>query len=320
MNPKVSVIIPTFNRGDIVVNAVECVLAQTYRDYEIIVVDDGSTDNTRQMLSPYSDRIRYVYQENRGASAARNKGVELARGEWISALDSDDIWLPTKLERQFEAMTALGNGFGACFTDCQFSGDPTLSQTAFQLAGFEKCGPYGVLDNPVSSVVAREPIIWIQSLLVRKSLMEELQCFDGALVVTQDSDLIFRLGLKTRFCFASEPLVKVDRTPIRQVGLIELLQRGDERGFLDREHMYRKWLGFSEQVDPATRIQISEQLRSLYYDWTVQKLYQFRFSEAFEKMGQVRQVGESNSRILSMLAFRAVRKMYKSLTLQSRPA
>lgn len=320
MAPKVSVIIPTFNRGEIVVNALESVLAQTYRDYEIIVVDDGSTDNTRHKLSAYRDRIRYVYQENGGASAARNKGLELARGEWISALDSDDTWLPTKLERQFETMAALGNDLGACFTDCEFSGDPGLCQTSFELGGFEKKGSFGVLGNPMRYVLARQPIIWIQSLLVRKSLMDELGRFDGSLVVTQDTDLIFQLALRTRFCFVSEPLVKVDRTPSRQVGLTELLHGSDDKGFLDMEHMYKKWLGLPELVDPATRGQVRELLRGLYYDWMVQKIYQLRFSEMLRKASLLSEVGPSHLEIFLRLAFRAARRMYRSLSPQRRTA
>ena len=120
--PTVSVIIPTFNRSKLVVNAIRSVLCQTYRDYEIIVVDDGSTDDTAEALTPYMDRIRYVYQANLGPGAAQNRGIQLARGKWISILASDDLWLPTKLEAQLKVVTMLGNGFGACFTDCDFFG------------------------------------------------------------------------------------------------------------------------------------------------------------------------------------------------------
>ncbi len=101
MNPAfVSVVIPTYNYGRFVVEAVESVLAQTYRDLEIIVVDDGSTDDTRARLEPYVGRICYVYQHNQGLSAARNTGIRAAKGQWIAFLDSDDQWHPRKLEVQ----------------------------------------------------------------------------------------------------------------------------------------------------------------------------------------------------------------------------
>lgn len=99
--PRVSVIIPTYNRKDYVQEAIDSVLAQTYTDYEIIVVDDGSTDGTGEALQArYGDRIRYVWQENQGESVARNRGIEMAQGEFIATLDSDDLWLPRKLEKQ----------------------------------------------------------------------------------------------------------------------------------------------------------------------------------------------------------------------------
>lgn len=97
---RISVVIPTYNRKRLLLRAVESVLAQTFPAYEIIVVDDGSTDATREALRPYGKRIRYIYQEKSGVSAARNSGITTARGDWIALLDSDDLWHPQKLERQ----------------------------------------------------------------------------------------------------------------------------------------------------------------------------------------------------------------------------
>ena len=91
----VSVIIPTYNRAAYIVEALESVFAQTYGDCEIIVVDDGSTDDTKAVLQSHMARIRYIYQENAGVSVARNTGISAATGEWIAFLDSDDQWRPT---------------------------------------------------------------------------------------------------------------------------------------------------------------------------------------------------------------------------------
>lgn len=103
----ISVIIPTYNRAHLVCDAIESVLAQTYSHYEIIVVDDGSTDGTGELLRKrYGDRIRYEWQENQGESVARNRGIALARGEYIAFLDSDDLWLPEKLEKQIAYLKA----------------------------------------------------------------------------------------------------------------------------------------------------------------------------------------------------------------------
>jgi len=104
--PLVSAVIPTFNRGWIMAEAVQSVLDQTYEPLEIIVVDDGSTDNTRDVLEPFMDRITLLKQENKGVSAARNLGIKNARGEFIAFLDSDDLWLPDKTACQIDFFKA----------------------------------------------------------------------------------------------------------------------------------------------------------------------------------------------------------------------
>jgi len=100
---RVSVVIPTYNRAAELKRALGSVIAQTYPIGEIIVVDDGSTDNTQQMVVWFADRVRYVCQKNAGPAAARNRGVSMASGEWIAFLDSDDTWLPEKIRLQVEA-------------------------------------------------------------------------------------------------------------------------------------------------------------------------------------------------------------------------
>ena len=102
--PRVSVIIPTFNRATHVPRAIESVLSQRYRDFEIIVVDDGSKDNTREVVTAYGAPVRYVFQENQGPGAARNLGIRTAAGAYLAFLDSDDAWLPAFLEKTVSAL------------------------------------------------------------------------------------------------------------------------------------------------------------------------------------------------------------------------
>lgn len=315
----ISVVIPTFNRAALIGRSIESVFAQTYKNYEVIVIDDGSLDNTREILKPYGQRIRYFYQNNRGASAAQNKGIEVAKGEWISVLASDDEWLPTKLERQVEVLEAFGEDSGACFTDCQFVGNSDLKQTAFELGGLGKSASIGFLDDPLRYVLGRDPVIYVQSLLVRRSLLKELVGFDEAMVVAEDTDLLLRLALKTKFCFVAEPLVKIDRTPA-QARLMELFAVKSDKMFSSKEHMYKKWVRLPELVDPVVRAQTRENLRGLYHDWMIRDLYQFKFSEAFAKMRQAIDAGDSYLRIISKLAFRAARKTCAPLTRQVRSA
>lgn len=98
--PRVSVIIPAYNAASYTIEAIESVLNQTFKDFEIIVVDDGSTDNTKKLLQPYIDccKIDYIYKENGGASSARNMGIKASKGQYIACLDCDDLWMPDKLK------------------------------------------------------------------------------------------------------------------------------------------------------------------------------------------------------------------------------
>ena len=117
-SPKVSVIITTYNYGAFIADAIKSVLEQSFQDFEIIVVDDGSTDQTRQVLEPFvkqhQNRIRYFFQDNQGAASGRNKGIKEAKGEYIAFLDADDTFLPLKLEKQMKIIQASDVGLVHC--------------------------------------------------------------------------------------------------------------------------------------------------------------------------------------------------------------
>ncbi|MGE5658360.1 MAG: glycosyltransferase [Actinomycetota bacterium] len=184
--PRVSVIIPTYNCERYIAQAVESVLNQSYQDYEIIVVDDGSTDNTRQVLTPYDRLIRYVYQENQGAAIARNHGCKLAQGEFLAFLDADDLFLPEKLAAQV-----------ACF-----EADPSLElvQTGWRLVNErgEKISDVSIWEYaPDLSLEA-----WVLYKMVRPSAMmlrrewwEKVGGFDHRYPPTEDLDFVLRLSL-----------------------------------------------------------------------------------------------------------------------------
>ena len=225
--PKVSVVITTYNRSAIVPIAIESVLRQSYADYELIVIDDGSTDDTRERLQAYGANIRYFYQANRGVSAARNTGVGVARGEWVSILDSDDVWDPTKLERQLEVLAALGNEYGACITNCKYVGDPAWSATVFQENGLKTDSMSGPLNDPMKYILKNGYGTCVQSLLVLRSVIDKAGGFDEALGLAEDRDLMFRLTFRTRFCYVSAPLVSIDRTP-RVSRLTDLCSKRDD--------------------------------------------------------------------------------------------
>ena len=131
---RVSVIIPTYNREAFVVKAIRSAQNQSFQDHEIIVVDDGSTDQSRAALEPYRGSIRYIYEENSGASAARNVGVKADRGEWLAFLDSDVEWNPEY--RSTQAQRA-GEAPGVCMqtTNCLFIGLDGQTKSYFEING-----------------------------------------------------------------------------------------------------------------------------------------------------------------------------------------
>ena len=135
---SVSVVIPTYNYGHFVVGAVESVLAQTYQNVEIIVVNDGSSDDTKARLEPFMGRVRYIYQDNQGLSAARNTGIGAATCRWIAFLDSDDLWHPRKLELQMAYLDGhpeVGLLATQYFTDLS-SGWPDIAKQELQVQRF----------------------------------------------------------------------------------------------------------------------------------------------------------------------------------------
>jgi len=119
-NPTVSVIIPAYNQANFIGKAIESVLRQTYQDFEIIVIDDGSTDNTEEITRGFKDkRVKYIkkYKKNRGISVARNIGIKTARGKYIALLDSDDEWLPEKLDKQINILQSESPEVGVVYSN-----------------------------------------------------------------------------------------------------------------------------------------------------------------------------------------------------------
>src|ERR1043165_5503387 len=133
--PLVSIVIPTYNYAHFLSQAVESALAQTYPNTEVIVVDDGSTDHTRQVLAAYGDRIRYTHQVNKGLSAARNTGIRKARGELIALLDSDDVLYPPRVEAGVSFLRRFPE-FGLVASDEDMGAGPAWSGKPLSIADY----------------------------------------------------------------------------------------------------------------------------------------------------------------------------------------
>ncbi|MGD0544240.1 MAG: glycosyltransferase [Candidatus Acidiferrales bacterium] len=317
MAPKVSVVIPTYNRRAQVIQAIDSVLGQTTPVDEIIVVDDGSTDQTADSIeNAYGSRIILIRQQNSGVSAARNRGIRKAQGEWIAFLDSDDAWLPTKIERQLETVAILGADFGVCFTDCFRTGNLNLTETVFKQAGLNSGSRFGELTKPFPYILAKYCPIWIQSLLVRRSLLIGIGGFDETVNLGEDTDMIFRLALASNFCFVSEPLVRIDRAPSAS-RLSEQYSPGQEKYYDCVEYLCRKWMALDTAADLEIREHLLNLTRRIYYGWTITELYRHNLAGALQKVDHLRGTGESYPRIVYTLFIRATRKLSRIAKRQS---
>jgi len=235
---KVSVIIPTYNRARYLIEAIESVLGQTYNksDMEIIVVDDGSTDSTREKLKPYQDRIKYVYVDNGGPAHARNVGMRMARGKYIAFLDSDDLYYPYKIEIQADFLDSHGDVAMVCselsavndeklldefhlkkyhrsaYTESDatyeniFSKSISMSSAGLNLKGWEDRKVY------VGKVFERyydELILATNTVMFRRSLLESVGFQHEAYRVFEDYEFVLRLAKSCRVAFIDVPTYKL---------------------------------------------------------------------------------------------------------------
>ena len=185
--PKVSVMIPAYNSAKYLAKAIASILEQTYSSYEIIVVNDGSTDNTREVIQPFLDCVRYFEQKNQGVSATRNRGIYLARGELIAFLDADDIFMPHKLEHQvavFESQPEIG---------MINSGFRMISESGEELIDVERW--HTIPDLTPEIWLLHKPVL-PSAMMFRRYWLMEVGGFDRRFFASEDVDLVLRLVAK----------------------------------------------------------------------------------------------------------------------------
>jgi glycosyltransferase involved in cell wall biosynthesis len=206
--PLVSVVIPTFNRGHCVATAVESVLAQSFGDVETIVVDNGSTDNTQEVLARFGSRIRVIRQDNSGVSAARNAGIRAARGQWVGFLDSDDMWRPEKLQAQMQCLQKHQGR--VCFTRSQTDTGEMLQDIEDIECTRLEPGVYSIdREAAIDSATVAKCHPLLQSAVIAKELLDRVGAFDASLTAAEDTLLIFNLAFFSTFLYVDQPLTVI---------------------------------------------------------------------------------------------------------------
>jgi glycosyltransferase involved in cell wall biosynthesis len=290
MSPAVSVITPVYNRPQLVQRAAGSVLGQTFRDFELILVDDGSTDSTPAALEACKarapDRVHVVtLPSNQGKSAALNEGLARAAGRWIAFLDSDDVWAAEKLRRQMVAVENSAGQCAACFTDAWYINGLDPNTTVFQRAGKNFTGEGGEISNPVEYLLAVPHGILIQTMLVSAELARAVGGFDTNLKAYEDYDFCFHLARQTRFAFVNVPLAQIDRAPGRGPCLMDLVEDRFTRIGL-RQYMYEKWLAASDGLGPAAVGSIKAALAGVHSEWASWHLLHGRPADARDALAK----------------------------------
>lgn len=203
----VSAIIPAYNRKETICRAVDSVFAQTYPSIEVIVVDDGSIDGTAEQLAKYGSAVHVIRQKNSGPSAARNAGIRASRGEIIAFLDSDDYWVPNKIERQARLLgKAMLFGVDCCICNAQMNYAGGFSTTSFRIAELGSPISEGLWHNPTEVLLTRF-LFFNQAVAVTRKCLNQVGLFNENYRLLEDYDLALRLSVARRWAFIQDPLV-----------------------------------------------------------------------------------------------------------------
>jgi glycosyltransferase involved in cell wall biosynthesis len=269
--PSVSVIIPAYNVAPYIAETLESVFSQTFKDFEVVIVNDGSpdTDDLERALAPYRERIHYLRQENRGASGARNRAVREARGEFVAFLDGDDLWMPNYLEKQVGFLRA--GGYDLSYADALLFGDSPLAGKTF-MATAPSHGPVTFI-----SLIRYECNIITSGVVARRAKIVEAGLFHESLRNAQDFEMWTRLlRFGGRIGYQREVLL---RYRCRQNSL-----SGDVMNRLATEMHVLKHIADTYELMPAEREELSRAMElqeaSLHLAQGKHGLLRGRFDEA----------------------------------------
>lgn len=289
--PQVSVVIPVYNASKFLRETLGHVFAQTFKDYEVIVVDDGSTDNSvgvvEEMAEQYARTVRIIRQANRGAAAARNTGARVAQGQYLAFLDADDIWYPQKLDREVEVLTKDQAAIMVWSNYDVVDGIGRLvrfGSVAHQLTRYD--------DSPLTKLLGQETrCVHLSAMLVRRTVFEQIGGFDPDVFPVEDYDTAFRLFNFGRCVFLKENLAayRNHSEGVSKVGLMH----GSEMFLRKLERIYAD--------DVVKRRLVYVLLGDLYSDWGWQEISAGRCSEGRRRLIQSLGCNPSKFRTYSRL-------------------
>jgi glycosyltransferase involved in cell wall biosynthesis len=270
--PKVSVVIPTYNRAGMIKGAIQSVLSQTFKSLELIVVDDCSTDKTERIVNSICDeRIKYIkHKTNKGASAARNTGMKASRGDYIAFLDSDDLWLQNKVQKQIDYFKRENDDLGLC------------------VVGIADVRTKRYKENQLSTSECKEllhsnPVGGCSAAMIKQNVVETIGYFDECLPALQDRDYWLRICSEYDVGRVSEILV-IKGTSNNQITLSSYSRCVGELSFLKKHKSKYDKKGFSDYLYSLAktillnkphrrRAVISTVSRSIQNDWFSLKKY-----------------------------------------------
>ena len=203
----VSVVIPAYNIGKLVARAIDSVLAQTHKADEIVVVDDGSTDDTADIIKGYGSKVKYIYQENLGLAGARNTGIKAARCEWVAFLDGDDEWLPDNLKLQMEVLKRNPQLFWSAGNFENFlAGSNRRNSYIRYEKGLKLLAGKDYFDNFFYAYI-NDAAGNANTMIIKRSILHEAGLFRGELPFAEDTDLWFRIAMQwPRIGFVPQPV------------------------------------------------------------------------------------------------------------------
>lgn len=251
--PRISVLLPTHNRANYLAETIASVLTQTCDDFELVIVDDGSTDSTRALVASHTDpRVRYIYQSNRGVSAALNTAWRAAQGEYVAMIGSDDVWLPNQLETLLP-LIALNPSIGLVYARAQAMNINGELQPQILGSGLR------IPNDPLASVLYGNCICAL-ACLVRRSVLDRVGGFDESLIANEDWDLWIRMAEITRFAYHNEILA---RYRMHATSLTGKRSQHYRRVVLDRVRLIQDYYA-RPNLSPSARGVESLALRNVY--------------------------------------------------------